>query len=102
MSLAYGNVVFPRTGCIASWDVSPRGNGQLGEEAPSHQTLPYRKRPGECGRGERWPCSGGPAIQAVYPREVPTLFRDRDVQREILPIPDRPYAGQITYDAKDP
>jgi hypothetical protein len=30
------------------------------------------------------------------------LSRDRDVQREILPIPDRPYAGQITYDAKDP
>lgn len=30
------------------------------------------------------------------------MSQDRDVQREILPIPDRPYAGQITYDAKDP
>jgi arylsulfatase A-like enzyme len=25
-----------------------------------------------------------------------------DIQREILPIPDRPYAGPVTYDAKDP
>jgi arylsulfatase len=25
-----------------------------------------------------------------------------DIQREILPIPDRPYAGLVTYDAKDP
>ena len=24
------------------------------------------------------------------------------IQREILPIPDRPYAGLVTYDAKDP
>jgi hypothetical protein len=27
--------------------------------------------------------------------------RDK-LQREILPIPDRPYTGFITYDAKDP
>jgi arylsulfatase len=25
-----------------------------------------------------------------------------NIQREILPIPDRPYAGLVTYDAKDP
>jgi arylsulfatase A-like enzyme len=25
-----------------------------------------------------------------------------DIQREILPIPDRPYTGLVTYDAKDP
>jgi arylsulfatase A-like enzyme len=33
--------------------------------------------------------------------EVPMTGSD-DVQREVLPIPDRPYAGLITYDAKDP
>ncbi len=26
----------------------------------------------------------------------------KSVQREVLPIPDRPYAGFVTYDAKDP
>jgi hypothetical protein len=26
----------------------------------------------------------------------------RRVQREILPIPDQPYAGFVAYDAKDP
>jgi Sulfatase len=26
----------------------------------------------------------------------------RDGQREILPVPDRPYAGDVLYDAKDP
>ena len=25
-----------------------------------------------------------------------------DLQREILPIPDRPYSGFVAYDAKDP
>jgi hypothetical protein len=30
------------------------------------------------------------------------LSRDREVQREILPIPDRPYTDPITYDANDP
>jgi hypothetical protein len=25
-----------------------------------------------------------------------------DVQREVLPIPDRPYAGAVVYEAKDP
>jgi hypothetical protein len=25
-----------------------------------------------------------------------------DIQREILPIPDRPHTGLVTYDAKDP
>jgi arylsulfatase len=30
------------------------------------------------------------------------LSQDREIQREILPIPDRPYAGLVTYDAKDP
>jgi arylsulfatase A-like enzyme len=33
--------------------------------------------------------------------EAPMTGSD-EVQREILPIPDRPYAGLITYDAKDP
>ncbi|MGR4065753.1 MAG: arylsulfatase [Vulcanimicrobiaceae bacterium] len=28
--------------------------------------------------------------------------RSKQVQREVLPIPDRPYAGFIAYDAKDP
>ena len=28
--------------------------------------------------------------------------RSTIIQREILPIPDRPYAGFIGYDAKDP
>jgi len=27
---------------------------------------------------------------------------DEDIQREILPIPDREYPGLIAYDAKDP
>ena len=27
---------------------------------------------------------------------------DQESQREILPIPDRPYTGLVTYDAKDP
>src|SRR3954452_12784774 len=26
----------------------------------------------------------------------------RSIQREVLPIPDRPYTGLTTYDAKDP
>ena len=30
------------------------------------------------------------------------MSQDREIQREILPIPDRPYAGLVTYDAKDP
>jgi Sulfatase len=30
------------------------------------------------------------------------LSRHREVQREILPIPDRPYNDPITYDANDP
>jgi arylsulfatase A-like enzyme len=30
------------------------------------------------------------------------LSQDQEVQREILPIPDRPYTGLTTYDAKDP
>jgi arylsulfatase A-like enzyme len=30
------------------------------------------------------------------------LSQDHEVQREILPLPDRPYTGLITYDAKDP
>ena len=30
------------------------------------------------------------------------MTQNRVVQREILPIPDRPYTGPITYDAKDP
>ena len=30
------------------------------------------------------------------------MSQNRDVQREILPIPDQPYTGPITYDAKDP
>jgi hypothetical protein len=25
-----------------------------------------------------------------------------DIQREVLPIPDRPHVGLVTYDAKDP
>ena len=25
-----------------------------------------------------------------------------EIQREILPIPDRPHTGLVTYDAKDP
>jgi arylsulfatase len=28
--------------------------------------------------------------------------RDSDIQRAVLPIPDRPYVGLTTYDAKDP
>src|SRR5215218_4833337 len=32
----------------------------------------------------------------------PTLPQDQEIQREILPIPDRPYTGLVTYDAKDP
>ena len=27
---------------------------------------------------------------------------ERRVQREVLPIPDKPYAGFVAYDAKDP
>ncbi len=30
------------------------------------------------------------------------MSRDQEIQREILPIPDRPYTGLITYDAKSP
>jgi arylsulfatase len=30
------------------------------------------------------------------------LSQDQEIQREILPMPDRPYTGLITYDAKDP
>ena len=30
------------------------------------------------------------------------MSQDREIQREILPIPDRPYTGLVTYDAKDP
>jgi hypothetical protein len=30
------------------------------------------------------------------------LSRHREVQRKILPIPDRPYTAPITYDADDP
>jgi hypothetical protein len=30
------------------------------------------------------------------------LSRNREVQKEILPIPDQPYTDQIAYDAKDP
>ena len=30
------------------------------------------------------------------------MSRDRVVQREILPIPDRPYTDPINYDANDP
>jgi arylsulfatase A-like enzyme len=30
------------------------------------------------------------------------LPQDQEIQRETLPIPDRPYTGLITYDAKDP
>jgi len=30
------------------------------------------------------------------------MAQDRAVGREVLPIPDRPYEGLITYDAKDP
>ena len=30
------------------------------------------------------------------------MSQDQEIQREILPIPDRPYTGLITYDAKDP
>ena len=26
----------------------------------------------------------------------------KNIQREVLPIPDRPYAGFVAYDAKDP
>jgi hypothetical protein len=25
-----------------------------------------------------------------------------DIQRDILPVPDHPYVGPVTYDAKDP
>jgi hypothetical protein len=25
-----------------------------------------------------------------------------EIQREVLPIPDRPYAGAVVYEAKDP
>jgi arylsulfatase len=30
------------------------------------------------------------------------LSQDQEIQREILPIPDRPYTGLVPYDAKDP
>ena len=30
------------------------------------------------------------------------MSQDHEVQREILPLPDRPYTGLITHDAKDP
>jgi hypothetical protein len=30
------------------------------------------------------------------------LSQDREIRRETLPIPDRPYTGLVTYDAKDP
>jgi arylsulfatase A-like enzyme len=30
------------------------------------------------------------------------MAQDREIGREVLPIPDRPYEGLITYDAKDP
>ncbi len=45
-SLAYRTVVIPRTKCIASWNVSPRGSELMGEDALSCHALPYRKRPG--------------------------------------------------------
>src|SRR5215217_9133660 len=33
---------------------------------------------------------------------VRTLSQDHEVQREILPLPDRPFTGLITHDTKDP
>jgi arylsulfatase A-like enzyme len=30
------------------------------------------------------------------------MAQDREIGREVLPVPDRPYEGLITYDAKDP
>ena len=30
------------------------------------------------------------------------MTEQRHVGREVLPIPDRPYIGHVTYDAKDP
>jgi hypothetical protein len=30
------------------------------------------------------------------------MSQDQEIQREILPIPDRPYTGLVPYDAKDP
>ena len=30
------------------------------------------------------------------------MSEQEKIQREILPIPDRPFTGLITYDAKDP
>ncbi len=30
------------------------------------------------------------------------MAQDRELSRDVLPIPDRPYAGLVTYDAKDP
>jgi hypothetical protein len=36
------------------------------------------------------------------PAEVTGSMARDDIQREVLPIPDRPYAGPIVYEAKDP
>jgi arylsulfatase A-like enzyme len=38
----------------------------------------------------------------TYRRGSFKVFQHPDVQREILPIPDRPHTDPITYDAKDP
>lgn len=36
------------------------------------------------------------------PRRDPDLKADDSVQRTVLPIPDQPYIGLTTYDAKNP
>ncbi len=33
---------------------------------------------------------------------VKETLQNAGVQREVLPIPDKPYAGFVAYDAKDP
>jgi hypothetical protein len=30
------------------------------------------------------------------------MSESNDIQRALLPIPDRPYAGPVMYDARDP
>src|SRR5688572_28524744 len=61
-------------------------------------------RPKTCRQTPLSPCRGPDTLPAARPQldsRGSAKVTDQ-IQREILPIPDRAYAGLITYDAKDP